>query len=182
MSASKTLAKTAKTSRPQPQSGKVEPKLLAGGNPQIGKGEGDAPVQAYIAAMPGWKAGRRTSPRCADHARGAWRAQGGQMEFAALWRRGPRLVSWRPLLREDRQGGVLRRCVAEPSPARRVQKRGHPLPGHSRGRRGRRRSVYSLGTSSKPIAWQTHVGSKPQSAPRGGEEGEATTSMKKTHP
>ena len=30
-------------------------KLLAGGNPQIPKGEGDTPVQAYIAAMPGWK-------------------------------------------------------------------------------------------------------------------------------
>jgi hypothetical protein len=33
----------------------VRPKLLSGGNPQIPKGEGDAPVQAYIAAMPGWK-------------------------------------------------------------------------------------------------------------------------------
>ena len=32
-----------------------KPALLAGGNPQIPKGEGDAPVQAYIAAMPGWK-------------------------------------------------------------------------------------------------------------------------------
>ncbi|MDZ3830366.1 MAG: DUF1801 domain-containing protein [Sphingopyxis sp.] len=31
------------------------PKLLSGGNPQIAKGEGDGPVQAYIAAMPGWK-------------------------------------------------------------------------------------------------------------------------------
>lgn len=31
------------------------PRLLSGGNPQIAKGEGDAPVQAYIAAMPGWK-------------------------------------------------------------------------------------------------------------------------------
>ena len=29
--------------------------LLSGGNPQIAKGYGDAPVQAYIAAMPGWK-------------------------------------------------------------------------------------------------------------------------------
>ncbi|WP_437190698.1 DUF1801 domain-containing protein [Planctomicrobium sp. SH527] len=40
-------------------SGKVV--LLAGGNPQIAKGDGDAPVQAYIAAMPGWKSdlGRR---------------------------------------------------------------------------------------------------------------------------
>ena len=38
-----------------------EPVLLAGGNPQIPKGDGDAPVRAYIAAMPGWKrdAGRR---------------------------------------------------------------------------------------------------------------------------
>jgi hypothetical protein len=31
------------------------PALLSGGNPQIAKGYGDAPVQAYIAAMPGWK-------------------------------------------------------------------------------------------------------------------------------
>jgi len=39
----------------------AEPVLLAGGNPQIAKGDGDAPVQAYIAAMPGWKrdVGRR---------------------------------------------------------------------------------------------------------------------------
>ena len=38
-----------------------KPVLLSGGNPQIAKGYGDAPVQAYIAAMPGWKSevGRR---------------------------------------------------------------------------------------------------------------------------
>ena len=37
------------------------PVLLSGGNPQIPKGHGDGPVQAYLAAMPGWKAevGRR---------------------------------------------------------------------------------------------------------------------------
>lgn len=33
----------------------AQPRLLSGGNPQIPKGYGDAPVQAYIAAMPGWK-------------------------------------------------------------------------------------------------------------------------------
>jgi len=33
----------------------AKPVLLAGGNPQIAKAYGDAPVQAYIAAMPGWK-------------------------------------------------------------------------------------------------------------------------------
>jgi hypothetical protein len=32
-----------------------KPALLSGGNPQIAKADGDAPVQAYIAAMPGWK-------------------------------------------------------------------------------------------------------------------------------
>ena len=39
----------------------AEPKLLSGGNPQIAKGDGDAPVQAYIAALPDWKSdvGRR---------------------------------------------------------------------------------------------------------------------------
>ena len=39
----------------------AKPALLAGGNPQIAKGEGNAPVQAYIKAMPGWKrdVGRR---------------------------------------------------------------------------------------------------------------------------
>jgi len=49
---------TKKTPEQQPE-GKVV--LLSGGNPQIAKGYGDAPVQAYIAAMPGWKStlGRR---------------------------------------------------------------------------------------------------------------------------
>jgi hypothetical protein len=44
---------------PKKASGK--PALLAGGNPQIAKGYGNAPVKAYIAAMPGWKraVGRR---------------------------------------------------------------------------------------------------------------------------
>jgi hypothetical protein len=39
----------------------TKPALLAGGNPQIAKADGDAPVQAYITAMPGWKrdVGRR---------------------------------------------------------------------------------------------------------------------------
>ncbi len=47
---------------PKSQSRKVaKPALLAGGNPQIAKADGDAPVQAYVAAMPGWKrdVGRR---------------------------------------------------------------------------------------------------------------------------
>jgi len=51
---------TKKTSATRPKAS-TKPALLAGGNPQIAKADGDAPVQAYIAAMPGWKrdAGRR---------------------------------------------------------------------------------------------------------------------------
>ena len=51
-----------RTTAPKSQSRKVaKPVLLAGGNPQIAKADGDAPVQDYIAAMPGWKrdVGRR---------------------------------------------------------------------------------------------------------------------------
>lgn len=58
--AKKTAAKPgAAKAKLQPQSDGVV--LLSGGNPQIAKGYGDAPVQAYIAAMPGWKSdvGRR---------------------------------------------------------------------------------------------------------------------------
>jgi len=51
-------AKAAKAAKPAKP---AKPKLLAGGNPQIAKADGDAPVRAYIEAMPGWKrsVGRR---------------------------------------------------------------------------------------------------------------------------
>jgi hypothetical protein len=49
----KPARKTARKSAPRAKSDAV--KLLSGGNPQIAKADGDAPVQAYIAAMPGWK-------------------------------------------------------------------------------------------------------------------------------
>ena len=49
-------AANSRKTAPKPQPRKAaKPVLLAGGNPQIGKGDGDAPVRAYIAAMPGWK-------------------------------------------------------------------------------------------------------------------------------
>ena len=52
-------SKTARKAPAKPAGG--GPVLLSGGNPQIPKGEGDAPIAAYIAAMPGWKrdVGRR---------------------------------------------------------------------------------------------------------------------------
>ncbi len=54
----KVAAKAAKRRKaaPKRRPGKAaKPALLAGGNPQIAMGDGEAPVQGYIAAMPGWK-------------------------------------------------------------------------------------------------------------------------------
>jgi hypothetical protein len=45
------LKKVAKKTAPKD----AKPKLLSGGNPQIAKGYGDAPVKAYIAAVPDWR-------------------------------------------------------------------------------------------------------------------------------
>ena len=59
--AGKTYKKPTKTPAIDYSAVTANPVLLSGGNPQIPKGDGDVPVQAYIAAMPGWKsdAGRR---------------------------------------------------------------------------------------------------------------------------
>jgi hypothetical protein len=62
--AKRPTAKPAKPRQVAPKSPSrkvTQPVLLSGGNPQIAKADGDAPVDAYIAAMPGWKqdVGRR---------------------------------------------------------------------------------------------------------------------------
>jgi hypothetical protein len=61
MTMAKTTSQSAKPRKPLPRAKQGEVTLLSGGNPQIAKGYGDAPVQAYVAAMPGWKSavGRR---------------------------------------------------------------------------------------------------------------------------
>src|SRR6266536_259571 len=58
--AKKTSKKSTNTAAKGPAA-VAKPTLLAGGNPQIAKADGDGPVQAYIAAMPDWKSdvGRR---------------------------------------------------------------------------------------------------------------------------
>ena len=64
----------AKKSAAKPSAAK--PGLLAGGNPQIAKGDGDAPVQAYIAACPSWKrdVGRRLDALIVDAVPGVYKA------------------------------------------------------------------------------------------------------------
>ena len=51
----KTAKKAAKKKVAPKKTAAKEPKLLSGGNPQIAKGYGEAPIKEYIAAMPGWK-------------------------------------------------------------------------------------------------------------------------------
>ena len=53
--ASREPGKSTRAAKPAAAKGAGAPTLLAGGNPQVAKADGDAPVQAYIAAMPGWK-------------------------------------------------------------------------------------------------------------------------------
>jgi hypothetical protein len=55
MGGSKSTKSAKKATRATGTRASAKPRLLAGGNPQIAKADGDAPVQAYIAAMPGWK-------------------------------------------------------------------------------------------------------------------------------
>jgi hypothetical protein len=55
---------------------KAKVKLLSGGNPQIAKGDGDAPVRAYLSALPGWKGelGRRLDSLIEKHVPGVKKA------------------------------------------------------------------------------------------------------------
>jgi len=58
---SRAVRRSSRVDPRKPAARTSKPRLLSGGNPQIAKADGDAPVQAYIAAMPGWKrdVGRR---------------------------------------------------------------------------------------------------------------------------
>ena len=124
----------------------AKPKLLSGGNPQIPKGDGDAPVQAYIAAMPGWKCevGRYLDAlieRSVPDVR-----KGGPMEHALLRHRGPRLVSRLPLFHEIREGDLLQRCHAASRSAGGLKAGGRALfPRVHEGRRARRGTPSELG-------------------------------------
>ena len=67
-----------------------KPVLLSGGNPQIAKADGDAPVQAYIAAMPGWKSalGRRLDALIVQNAPGVRKAVRWNSPFYGIKGRG----------------------------------------------------------------------------------------------
>lgn len=74
--AAKKVTSKRHTAKATPKSRPGEVVLLTGGNPQIAKGYGDATVQAYIAAMPGWKSdlGRRLDALIEDNVLGVSKA------------------------------------------------------------------------------------------------------------
>jgi hypothetical protein len=123
----------------------TEPTLLSGGNPQIAKADGDAPVQAYIAAMPGWKSGlgRRLDSIIERAVPGVTKAVKWNSPFYGVEGQGwfPQLSLLHPL----REGDVLHRRLAETAPARQVQERRGAHARHSRGRRPRRGAAGRVG-------------------------------------
>jgi hypothetical protein len=154
--AKKVASKRVAAKAVKPRKAAAKRTLLAGGNPQIAKADGDAPVQAYIAAMPGWKrnVGRRLDELIVRTVPNVRKAVKWNSLFYGIE---GRLVPQLPLLHKLRQGGVLPRHVAASCPSRRVEAQGRALPRHPRGRPVRRSSTRRLGEASQPIVRRTTV-------------------------
>ena len=125
-----------------------KPALLAGGNPQIAKGDGDAPVQAYVAALQGWKGDvvRRLDALIVRTVPGVRKAV--KWNSPPLRRRGPGLVPRHPCLHELRQSCFLPRHVAASCSSRRVQEQGEALSRYPRAP-ARRSSARRLGEAGQ---------------------------------
>jgi hypothetical protein len=142
------------------------PTLLAGGNPQIAKGDGDAPVQAYIAAMPGWKhdVGRRldelivrTVPDVAKAVR--WNSPFYGVEGEGWF------LNFHCFTRYVRVA-FFRGTSLSPLPPRRVEGRGCALPRHPRGRGARPRPRGELDRAGLEAARLDPVASNARDADR----------------
>ena len=158
--AQRVAAKAAKPAKATPKSRPrkaAKPTLLSGGNPQIAKADGDAPVQAYIAAMPGWKrdVGRRLDALIVRAVPGVRKAVKWNSPFYGVEGQGW-FLSY-PLLHEVREGGVLPRRVAASRPARRVQAARTCATSTSTRTSARRSSVRRLGEAGEPVARRTNV-------------------------
>jgi hypothetical protein len=105
----KTVAKKKTATKKAAPKTSAKPKLLSGGNPQIAKGYGDAPVQAYIAAVPDWRrdVGKRLDAIITKAVPGV--KKGGEVEFAVLRQDRECLVPELPRLHALREGRVLQR-------------------------------------------------------------------------
>ena len=131
----------------------AEPVLLSGGNPQIAKGDGDAPVQAYIAAMPGWKseAGRRLDALVTRTVPGVRKAVKWNSPFYGVEGQGW-FLSFHCYNRYLKLA-FFRGASLDPVAAGRVQGREHALFPHPRGGRARRGAAVELDPAGVGAAW-----------------------------
>ena len=138
----------------------AKPTLLSGGNPQIAKAYGDAPVQAYIAAMPGWKrdVGRRLDALIARTVPGVRKAVKWNSPFYGVEGQGW-FLSFHCFTKYVKVA-FFRGASLAPVPPGTSKQQGRALPRHPRGRRARRSSARRLGEASEPIARGTHVSGK----------------------
>ena len=138
----------------------AKPVLLSGGNPQIAKGYGDAPVQAYIAAMPGWKSdvGRRLDALIERAVPGVKKAVKWNSPLYGVednvWFLGIHVFA------KYIKVAFFRGAQLSPGSAGRFQAEGRALFPHPRGRRARRSAVRRLGEAGEPIAGREDVSGK----------------------
>ncbi len=132
--------------------GKDEPVLLSGGNPQIAKADGDAPVQAYITAMPGWKSelGRRLDTIIVRTAPDVKKAVRWNSPFYGIEGQGW-FLNFHCFTKYVKVA-FFNGAVARPAPARKGQGRERALPGHLRGQALRRGAVRRVGGAGRQAA------------------------------
>ena len=129
----------------------TKPTLLSGGNPQIAKADGDAPVQAYIAAMPGWKRdlGKRLDALIVRNVPNVRKAVKWNSPFYGIEGQGWFLASTSSRATSRWLSSAARRCVRS-RPASQAQ--GRALPRHPRRRRARRGADGDVGEAGRRVA------------------------------
>ena len=152
-----TSKKSARVGKKAADPASAEPILLSGGNPQIAKGYGDAPVQAYIAAMPGWKrdVGRRLDALIVRAVPGVRKAVKWNSPFYGVEGQGW-FLSFHCFTKYIKVA-FFRGASLRPVPPGESKQQGRALPRHPRGRPARRSSVRRLGEAGQPVARRTNV-------------------------
>jgi hypothetical protein len=88
------------------QSRRTQPVLLSGGNPHIAKASGNAPVQAYIAAMPGCPARAKAKPKAGSRGQGDWREETLARMRALILEADPAMIEERKWKKPSNAAGV----------------------------------------------------------------------------
>src|SRR5262245_1814582 len=130
----------------------AKPARLAGGNPQIAKADGDAPVQAYIAAMSGWKrdVGRRLDALIVRTVPGVRKAVKWNSPFYGIEGQGW-FLSFHCFTKYIKVA-FFRGTSLRPVPPGRVQTQGGALPRHPPGRPARRSAGGDVGDAVRRVA------------------------------